>query len=301
MRAAVEELFLRQVEEWPLLAAGVAALAGARTRDLSGVGRGPLVRHIPHRAASTTAKVDPASIAKRPCFLCRENLFPEQRELSFGGDWTLLCNPFPIVARHLTIVHREHRDQRIAGRLGDLLDLAAALEGLFVLYNGPRCGASAPDHLHFQAGALEELPVVGVAEGAEGPALGAWGARSILLRGGRESVVAEAERVLALLASALPQEPEPWVNLVAWRAPDGGLVLLLYPRAKHRPDAYHRGELTVSPAAIDLSGLVVAPVERDFERLTAAAVGAVFDEVTVGGDVLRAATGGLRGKRAAGS
>ncbi len=301
MRAAVEELFRRQVEEWPLLAAGVAALAGARSRDLGGDGAGPLVRHIPHRAASTTAKVDPASIAKRPCFLCRENLFPEQRGLPFGDDWTLLCNPFPIVARHLTIVHREHRDQRIAGRLSELLDLAAALEGLFVLYNGPRCGASAPDHLHFQAGALEELPAVPAADGAKGPVFDAWGARTLLLRGARGSVAADAERVLALLASALPQEPEPWVNLVSWRAPGGDLVLLLYPRAKHRPDAYHRGELTVSPAAIDLSGLVVAPLEGDFERLTAAAARAVFEEVTVGAGVLRAVTDRFRGERAAGS
>jgi hypothetical protein len=293
MRAAVEELFRRQVEEWPLLAAGIAALAGARTRDLSGDGRAPLLRHIPHRATSTTAKVDPASIAKRPCFLCRENLFPEQRGLAFGEDWTLLGNPFPIVGRHLTIVHREHRDQRIEGRLGDLLDLASALEGLFVLYNGPRCGASAPDHLHFQAGALGELPVVGLAGRAGGPALDAWGARTLLFRGGRDAVAGGAERALALLAAAFPQEPEPWVNVVAWREPGDGFALLLYPRAKHRPEAFHRGELTVSPAAIDLSGLVVTPVERDFERLTAAEMRSVFAEVTIGEETLREVVAGL--------
>lgn len=297
MRAAVEELFLRQVEEWPLLAAGVSALAGARTRDLAGDGGGLLVRHIPHRATSTTAKVDPASIAKRPCFLCRENLYPEQRGIPFGSDWTLLCNPFPIVQRHLTIVHREHREQRLAGRLGDLLDLASGLDGLFVLYNGPRCGASAPDHLHLQAGVLAELPIVRLAARASGPALDAWGARSLLLRGSRASVASSAERALALLAAALPQEPEPWVNVVAWRAPDGGFVLLLHPRAKHRPDAFHRGELVVSPAAIDLSGLVVAPVEKDFERLTAADVRSVFAEVTIGEADFAAVVAGLGGPR----
>ncbi len=281
MRAAVDELFRKQVEEWPLLAAGVAALAGARTRDLGADGRGPLVRHIPHRAASTTAKVDPASIAKRPCFLCRENLFPEQRSLAFGDDWTLLANPFPIVARHLTVVHREHRDQRIEGRVGELLDLAAALDGSFVLYNGPRCGASAPDHLHFQAGALEELPVVSFAALSTGPALDAWGARALLFRGEREAVADEAERALSLLAAVAPQEPEPWCNAVTWRDTGAGFTLLLYPRGRHRPDAFHRGELTVSPAAIDLSGLLVAPVERDFDRLTEPDARAVFEEVTI--------------------
>lgn len=281
MRRAVDELFRRQVEEWPLLASGIAALAAARTRDLASDGSGPRVRHIPHRAASTTAKVDPASIAKRPCFLCRENLFPEQRSLAFGDDWTLLCNPFPVVARHLTVVHREHRDQLVEGRLGALLDLAGALEGSFVLYNGPRCGASAPDHLHFQAGALEELPVVARAARATGPALDAWGARALLFRGEREAVAGAAERALSLLAAVAPQEPEPWSNLVAWRVPGPGFTLLLYPRAKHRPDAFHRGELTVSPAAIDLSGLLVAPVEKDFDRLTEPAARAVLDEVTI--------------------
>lgn len=297
MRGAVEELFLRQAEEWPLLAAGVAALAGARTRDLSGDGRGPLVRHIPHRATSTTAKVDPASIAKRPCFLCRENLFPEQRGLPFGDAWTLLCNPFPIVTRHLTIVHREHRDQRIAGRLGELLDLASALDGLFVLYNGPRCGASAPDHLHFQAGALEELPVARLARRASGPALDAWGARALLFRGARAEVVRDGDRALALLSTAFPQEPEPWINVVAWREADAGFTLLLYPRAKHRPEAFHRGELIVSPAAIDLSGLVVTPVEGDFERLTATAMRSVSEEVTIGEAELAAVVAGLGGAR----
>ena len=297
MRGAVEELFRRQVEEWPLLAAGVAALAGARTRDLSGDGRGPLLRHIPHRATSTTAKVDPASIAKRPCFLCRENLFPEQRGIPFGDDWTLLCNPFPIVARHLTIVHREHRDQRLAGRLGELLDLAAALDGLFVLYNGPRCGASAPDHLHFQAGALSELPVARLAQRASGPVFDAWGARALLLRGPRASVVSDAERALALLAAALPQEPEPWVNVVAWRGSDAGFTLLLHPRGKHRPEAFHRGEPVVSPAAIDLSGLVVTPVETDFERTTGAGMRSVFEEVTIGEAERAAVVAGLGGSR----
>ena len=297
MRGAVEELLLRQVGEWPLLAAGVAALAGARTRDLSEDGRGPLVRLIPHRATSTTAKVDPASIAKRPCFLCRENLFPEQRGLPFGDDWTLLGNPFPIVTRHLTIVHREHRDQRIAGRLGELLDLAAALDGLFVLYNGPRCGASAPDHLHFQAGALEELPVVRAAGLAPGPALEAWGARALVLRGARAEVVREAERALALLSAALPLEPEPWVNVVAWREADAGFTLLLYPRTKHRPEAFHRGERIVSPAAIDLSGLVVTPVEKDFDRLTGPELRTLFEEVSIGEAELAAVVAGLGGAR----
>ena len=296
MNERVEELFRRQVAEWPLLSAGVAALAGARTRDLSRGGRGPRVRHIPHRVASTTARVDPASIARRPCFLCPENLFPEQRSLDFGGGLALLCNPFPVVDRHLTVVHREHRDQRLGGRVDELLGLAEALPGFFVLYNGPRCGASAPDHLHFQAGTLAELPIVSVVSRQPGPVVDAWGARALLLRGPRPAVAGRTEEALALLAAVVPQEPEPWCNVVAWREPDGGLALLLFPRAKHRPDSFHRGELTVSPAAIDLSGLLVAPVERDFERLTEAEARAVFAEVTIGEEAFREVVGRLEAR-----
>jgi hypothetical protein len=226
--------------------------------------------------------VDRESIAKRPCFLCAANLPPEQKGLAWGDGFTLLCNPFPIVERHLTVVHREHRLQRIAGQVGTMLDLAAALPGLFVIYNGPQCGASAPDHLHLQAGSRDGLPIVRETAGKQGPAIEAYGVRALLFRGpDRSRVRGETERALAILATATGKEPEPWCNVAAWTEPASGFSLVLFPRSKHRPDAFHSGDLAVSPATIDMSGILVAPFARDFERLTGEDVAAVYREVTI--------------------
>lgn len=284
----VDALLREQREEWPLLRRGQDGLAAARTRTLTASGVDVLVRHIPHRAASTTAAVDGVSIAKRPCFLCAENLAPEERGVPFGEDFTIYPNPFPIVERHLTIVHREHRPQRVAGLAGPMLDLAAALPGFFVIYNGPRCGASAPDHLHLQAGSRDGLPIVALAARGAGPLVEGNGVKAIALRGAdRARLAGETDRALAALASVTGQEPEPWVNAAVFHEEERGFTVLLFPRGKHRPDAFHTGELTVSPAAVDLCGILVAPIERDFDRLTGADVAAVFREVSLPDDRLR--------------
>lgn len=248
-------------------------------------GREVLARHIPHRAASTTAAVDPESIRKRPCFLCAENLDPEEQGLPFGADYTIYCNPFPIVERHLTIVHREHRPQRIEGRIDAMLDLAESLPGSFVIYNGPECGASAPDHMHFQAGSRRGLPIVRDLAARNGNGIAAYAPgdarNALVVRGtGRAAVAAALSRAVELLASVTDRQPEPWCNVAAYHEP-AGFTAILFPRGKHRPAAFHTGELTVSPAAIDLCGIFVVPRADDFERISGADVEAVFREVTL--------------------
>ena len=266
----------------------MSALAEAHTRAVVADGAEVLLRHIPHRVASTTAVVDREAIAKRPCFLCTGNLPAEQSGLAWGADFTFLCNPFPVVSRHLTIVHREHRPQQIDGQVGPMLDLAAALPGFFVVYNGPQCGASAPDHLHLQAGSLEGLPIVREAAGKPGPALEAYGMRALLFRGpDRARVLDETSRALALLSAVTGLVPEPWCNVAVFHVPDTGFVIVLFPRSKHRPDAFRTGELTVSPATIEMSGILVTPFVRDFERLSGLDVAAVYREVTIPEDQFR--------------
>ncbi|KAA0252719.1 MAG: DUF4922 domain-containing protein [Acidobacteria bacterium] len=288
LTGAVDALLRRQLADWPLLGRGVAGLASALTRPVAAGGAEVLLRHVPHRAASTTAKVDPESVGRRPCFLCPANLDPEEEGLPFGADFTVYCNPFPVVEKHLTVVHREHRPQRVEGLAGTLLDLALCLPGSFVLYNGPECGASAPDHLHLQAGSREPLPLLADAARSRGPALERHGVRALLLRGeDRARLAAGVERAVSILSDVTGRRPEPLVNLVAFHEEGAGSTVLVFPRAKHRPDAFHRGELTVSPAAIDLCGLLVVPVARDFERLTGEEVAAVLGEVTLGEEEFR--------------
>src|SRR6266852_6222107 len=133
MIQAIEELFRRQLQKWPRLIRGVEGLAQAETRPVRIDWFQVFVRHIPHRVTSTTAAVDRESVAKRPCFLCAGNLDPEEEGIPFGDDFTIYCNPFPIVDRHLTIVHQKHGAQQIADQYGNMLDLAAALPGYFVI------------------------------------------------------------------------------------------------------------------------------------------------------------------------
>ena len=283
---AVERLFTQQAAAWPLLGAGLSGLARARTRMLRVGSATVAIRHIPHRLQSTTARVDAASIAARPCFLCLRGLPPEQRGAAFGDEWLALCNPFPILERHLTVVHREHVPQRLAARIGALLGLAQALPRHFVIYNGAECGASAPDHLHFQACQRSLFPIEAETRDREG--LADHPARPIVLHDESPARLAErSERLVAALAEREGHGGEPLVNLAVWRAA-GRFTACVFARRQHRPAVFERGELLLSPAAVDLCGVLVAPRAQDFERLTAETVTAILDEVMLGRAELQA-------------
>ncbi len=252
----IDRLIEEQAASWPMLARGMEGLRHALTKPVDVNGFRIQVRHLPHRIVSTTANVDPDSVAKRPCFLCPSNLPPEEEGLEFNDDYTIYCNPFPILEKHLTIVHRHHRPQRIAGQIENMLALAEALPGFFVIYNGARCGASAPDHLHFQA---------------------CWGKGVPIIDQGLPSF---GLRVDPVLAESIIGTPEPLVNIAAFR--DGGeTVVVVFRRSKHRPAVFHSGELTVSPATIDLCGVFVTPVEKDFHKITGDDIRRIIEEVTI--------------------
>ena len=280
----LEELFKLQRRAWPLLAKGLEGLAQARTRQVRIDWFDMLIRHIPHRVASTTASVDQESVAKRPCFLCAANLPAEEEGVQFDDDFTIYCNPFPIVDRHLTIAHRAHGAQRIANQFGEMLDLAAALPGYFVIYNGPECGASAPDHLHFQAGARELFPIAKETAGLTSITVPSYGRNVFLFRGReRSALVDRMDRAVERLGEATGKRPEPLINLAVWQERDEWFACL-FPRSKHRPEVFHTGELTVSPASIDLCGIFVVPLANDFARITGDAIAAIFREVTLPAD-----------------
>ena len=277
----LEELFERQARAWPLLAKGVEGLARAKTRPVRIDWVDIFIRHIPHRMASTTASVDRESVAKRPCFLCVENLPSEEEGVQFDKDFTIYCNPFPIVERHLTIAHRQHVSQRIANQFGNMLDLAARLPGYFVVYNGPECGASAPDHMHFQAGSRRLFPIENDTAGMTGATVPNYGRNVLLLRGrDRSALIDRIDRAIDLVAEATGKRTEPMVNIAVFHE-KGEWVTYLFPRGKHRPEVFHTGELTVSPASIDLCGIFVVPLAHDFERITGDAIAAIFREVTL--------------------
>jgi hypothetical protein len=289
----VEALFERQARAWPQLAKGIEGLARAKTRQVRIDWFDVFVRHIPHRVASTMAPVDRESVTKRPCFLCAQNLPPEEEGVQCGEDFTIYCNPFPIVERHLTIAHKEHGSQRIANQFGNMLDFSAALPGYFVVYNGPECGASAPDHMHFQAGSRKLFPIEHDTAGLSGNTVPNYRRNVFVFRGReRSALIDRMDRAIERLAQATGKRPEPLVNLAVFQERDEW-VTYLFPRGKHRPEVFYTRELTVSPASIDLCGIFVVPLEHDFEKITGDAIAAIFREVTLPEDLFQEVAGKL--------
>jgi hypothetical protein len=293
----IEELIKRQIQAWPQLAKNIEGLARATTRPVRIDWFDIFVRHIPHRVGSTTAPVDQESVARRPCFLCAGNLPAEEEGVHFDENFTIYCNPFPIVNRHLTIAHRDHGSQRIANQFGNMLDLAAALPGYFVIYNGPECGASAPDHLHFQAGSRSLFPIEKDTAGLNGVTVPNYGRNVFLFRGpDRTALIDRMDRAIELLADTTGKRPEPLVNIAVFHD-RGEWLTYLFPRGKHRPEVFYTGELTVSPASIDLCGIFVVPIVHDFEKITGDSIAAIFREVTLPDDQFQEVAAKLESRR----
>jgi hypothetical protein len=277
----IDHLLDSQISEWPLLARGVEGLRSSLTRKERVAGRDLFVRHIPHRIVSTTAKVDAASIAKRPCFLCPSNLPREEHGIPFNSEFAIYCNPFPILERHLTIVRMDHRPQRIAGSFHSMLELAESLPDSFVIYNGPKCGASAPDHMHFQSCSRELFPIANDAARIDGLFIPDYARQVFLLRGRDTTVLTQRDyALLDILSEGTGSAEEPLVNIATYFE-SGKWTTFVFPRGKHRPRVYETGEFTVSPASIDLCGVLVVPKLDDFSRIHGDVIEQIFEEVSL--------------------
>ena len=159
LNSQIKSLFHEQVSNWELARVNYAGLKTVKTKTFSFGDFEVNVQFNPARIVSSGAKVDAKTIAERKCFLCAVHRPAEQRAIDFG-DYEILVNPFPIFPEHFTIPRKEHVDQQILPYFTDMLVLAKAMDDYLIFYNGPKCGASAPDHMHFQAGTKDFLPLV---------------------------------------------------------------------------------------------------------------------------------------------
>ena len=289
----IDRLIVRQMRDWDLAGANYAALAGAVTRTLSLGESTVTLQFNPERRRSSAAALDKKSLSERKCFLCSEHQPTKQKAVLWGDHYKIQVNPYPIFMRHLTIADLHHEPQRLAARVGDMLSLAKALPEFVIFYNGPRCGASAPDHAHFQAGAKGEMPLPDelahatthlLADGDEGfvgyvDMLG----RSLFTieTSTQRTAVCYALRLLDLLP--VPEDgDEPMVNALCWWDKTNRLWrLVIFPRRKHRPACYGEGEgrLLLSPGAVDMGGLWAVPERKDFDSLTPETIQALYDEL----------------------
>lgn len=283
---AVDRLFERAQASWPLWREGHDALGAVHLKTHGAGAERIVVQHNPARRRSVHAAVDPAAIAARPCFLCPGS-FPEGETGVAWRDLAILPNPFPIVRRHLTIPTLEHRPQALVGRAQELVELAQALgDSMVVLYNGPRCGASAPDHFHFQAGAAA-MPALELAEAHAGNG-GVAGITSVERRFAvlyDTDTAALGERIeyaLGAWGRVHHGEGEPMCNVVVrWQGGRGSA--LFFPRRAHRPYAFFAEpaeRIGVSPAAIEMAGILVVSDHDSFERLDARAARTVYADVS---------------------
>jgi len=292
---SLHRFFNRQLELWQDARQRYRQLNNVQTRELQGETFTLIAQHNPARIQSTAAKIDRQAIASRPCFLCEANRPTEQLKKTINNQYELLVNPFPILPTHFTIPSLRHEPQRIAGHYGEIHALLNGHPELTVFYNGPRCGASAPDHLHLQAGTSGLLPlqrswqrlsrnltpIIDCGEGDGISILNDYPCAAILISSHAKDT---DQRLFSILYNALPkQDDEPMMNIVSWRNGEQ-YISVVFPRRKHRPDCY--GQLMVSPGALDMAGLIIMPRKSDFDSITAAQAFAILKEVAVTDDQL---------------
>ena len=289
--SSISRFFNRQLEKWDDARHRFRDLKHVETKKLSEEVR---LQFNPARIVSTGAKIDKKTLGERPCFLCDKNRPKEQMSQQIDERFHLLVNPFPILPVHFTIPARKHQPQAIYKNYGEMHRFLSLHSELMVFYNGPKCGASAPDHLHFQAGTSGILPLqanwqrlsrnltdiislndeekIAVVRDFIVPAF-------VIISKSEES----DETLFNRLYKSMPMrgdETEPMMNIIAWRKEDEYISVVI-PREKHRPEAYFAegdAQVMVSPGALDMSGLIITPREEDFHKLTEESATTILQE-----------------------
>ncbi|MDD4656673.1 MAG: DUF4922 domain-containing protein [Bacteroidales bacterium] len=292
--------FKEQLSSWEQARDNYKALENVIVKEVS-VGGFPFkVQFNPARIVSSSAKVDKKSIKERRCFLCSENRPQVQRGLDFvyekdrENPYTVLINPFPIFPKHLTIPMVAHKDQLIGGRMGAMLSLAKELQDFTLFYNGPKCGASAPDHFHFQAGNRGFLPMEQQISVLDRESIfkrdhtSVWAVKTVFngLFAIESKEIDLANQLFEKVFSVLPVkegEPEPMVNILCWYN-NGQYTILLYVRERHRPSHYFasgHSNILLSPASVDLGGVFITPLEKDFNKLNDILIKEILDQICI--------------------
>ena len=310
--SSISRFFNRQMEKW--------ADARHRFRDLKHVETHQLsdqlkVQWNPARIVSTGAKIDKKTLGDRPCFLCDKNRPKDQISKQIDERFLLLVNPFPILPVHFTIPARKHQPQSIYKNYGEMHRFLSLHSELMVFYNGPKCGASAPDHLHFQAGTSGILPlqanwqrlsrnltdIISLNDDEKIALIHDFVVPAFVIISKSED---SDEALFQRLYKSMPvrgDETEPMMNIIAWRKGDEYISVVI-PREKHRPEAYFaEGDalMMVSPGALDMSGLIITPREEDFRKLTEESATAILQECGVSTDKMNSIVTKLKASKEA--
>lgn len=290
----IKALFTDQLENWPQAKANYEALKNVKSKDFDFGKYSIRVQFNPARIQSSAAKVDAKSIQERKCFLCPANLPSEQKGIPFGSAYQVLVNPFPIFPEHFTIPTYQHTDQLILDRFGDMLNLAREIDDNTIFYNGPKCGASAPDHAHFQAGVKGFLPIekdinriskeiIYSKEDITVYAITEYLRNFFLLQASDKDQAVSFFKQLYTMLDMKDDDKEPMMNIVAWYEQNEWYIAV-FPRAKHRPDCFYAegdDNLLISPASVDLGGVFITPLEKDFLKITEKDIETILKEICI--------------------
>ena len=309
--SSISRFFNRQLEMWEDARHRFRDLKHVEVRQLSDQLK---VQFNPARIVSTGAKIDKHTLGERPCFLCERNRPKEQMTKQIDDHFQLLVNPFPILPVHFTIPATKHQPQSIYRHYGEMHRLLSLHSELMVFYNGPKCGASAPDHLHFQAGTSGVLPlqtnwqrlsrnltdVISLNDEEKISVLRDFLVPAFVIISKSED---SDEELFHRLYRSMPMrgdESEPMMNIIAWRKGDE-FISVVIPREKHRPDAYFaEGEvqMMVSPGALDMAGLIITPREEDFSKINLDKATALLRECGISAEKTEAIVSNLKASAA---
>ena len=309
--SSISRFFNRQLEMWEDARHRFRDLKHVEVRQLSDQLK---VQFNPARIVSTGAKIDKHTLGERPCFLCERNRPKEQMTKQIDDHFQLLVNPFPILPVHFTIPATKHQPQSIYRHYGEMHRLLSLHSELMVFYNGPKCGASAPDHLHFQAGTSGVLPlqtnwqrlsrnltdVISLNDEEKISVLRDFLVPAFVIISKSED---SDEELFHRLYRSMPMrgdESEPMMNIIAWRKGDE-FISVVIPREKHRPDAYFaegEAQMMVSPGALDMAGLIITPREEDFSKINFDKATALLRECGISAEKMEAIVSNLKASAA---
>lgn len=309
--SSISRFFNRQLEMWEDARHRFRDLKHVEVRQLSDQLK---VQFNPARIVSTGAKIDKHTLGDRPCFLCERNRPKEQMTKQIDDHFQLLVNPFPILPVHFTIPATKHQPQSIYRHYGEMHRLLSLHSELMVFYNGPKCGASAPDHLHFQAGTSGVLPlqtnwqrlsrnltdVISLNDEEKISVLRDFLVPAFVIISKSED---SDEELFHRLYRSMPMrgdESEPMMNIIAWRKGDE-FISVVIPREKHRPDAYFaegEAQMMVSPGALDMAGLIITPREEDFSKINLDKATALLRECGISAEKMEAIVSNLKASAA---
>ncbi len=271
----IDLLFSSQREEWKLLNDNCEQMSNIEMKTLAWESDVEIIlQYNPSRFISASAKVDEKSIKERKCFLCAENRPQEQKGISFLDKYMILCNPYPILHNHLTIPLHSHVPQLIGKKMNDMLSLVELLPNYIIFYNGPKCGASAPDHFHLQAGLKNKILLK-----SEN-----W-LRSCLRIESETKDEAEDRfnDVYNYLKTHQQHEDEPMMNIISFMENEK-YIIHVFPRKLHRPWQFFaegKDKLLISPGALDMAGMFITPRKEDFDKINREDIEDIYSQVSM--------------------